>query len=140
MLRPWLSSLPHHPLDQQVDDLGDLFLGQLVEHDDLVDAVQELGPEAALQVLVHLLLHLLVRDGLVGLAETRPQALRRSAVPRLDVMMITVFLEVDRAPLGASVETTVLQDLEERVEHVGVRLLDLVEEHDRERLAPHGFR
>jgi hypothetical protein len=36
-------------------------------------------------------------------------------------------------------EVPVLQDLEERVEHVGMGLLDLVEEDDRERLAPDGL-
>ena len=40
-----------HPLDEQVDDLGDLVPGQLVEDDDLVDAVQELGPEVPLELL-----------------------------------------------------------------------------------------
>ena len=47
-------------LDHQVDDLGDLVLGQLVEDDRLVDAVQELGPEVLLERLVDLLLHPLV--------------------------------------------------------------------------------
>ena len=42
------------PLDQQVDDLGDLLGGELVEDDDVVDAVEELGPEVALELLVHL--------------------------------------------------------------------------------------
>ena len=50
--RPWLFSWSGDPLDEQVDDLGDLFHRQLVEDDHLVDAVQELGPEAALQLLV----------------------------------------------------------------------------------------
>ena len=36
-------------------------------------------------------------------------------------------------------EATFLQDLQQRVEHVGVGLLDLVEEHHGERLAPHGL-
>ena len=47
-------------------------------------------------------------------------------------------LEVDRATLGVG-QAAVLEDLQQRVEHVGVRLLDLVEEHDGERLAPHGL-
>jgi hypothetical protein len=47
-------------------------------------------------------------------------------------------LEVDRAPLGVG-ETTVLEDLQQRVEDVGVGLLDLVEQHHRERLATHGL-
>ena len=45
-------------------------------------------------------------------------------------------LEVDRAALGVG-EAAVLEDLQQRVEDVGVRLFDLVEEHDGEGLAPH---
>src|SRR5436190_22338378 len=55
--------------DEQVDDLRDLVLAELVEHDRLVDAVQELGTEVLLEGVVDLLLHLLVGDGLIGLAE-----------------------------------------------------------------------
>jgi effector-binding domain-containing protein len=40
--------------DHQVDDLDDLVLGQLVEHDDVVDAVEELGPEVLLELVVDL--------------------------------------------------------------------------------------
>src|SRR5204862_6373025 len=47
-------------------------------------------------------------------------------------------LEVHRATLCVG-ETPVLEDLEKRVEDVGMGLLDLVEEYDRERLAPHGL-
>jgi hypothetical protein len=58
--------------DHQVDDLDDLLLRQLVEHDDVVDAVEELGAEVLLELVVDLGLHPLVvrRPG-------RP-ALRRS--------------------------------------------------------------
>src|SRR4051794_16239630 len=126
-----------HPLDQQVDDLGDLFPGELVEDDHLVDAVQELGPEAALQVLVHLLLHLLVGDRLVGLAEP-DRGLAQVGGTEVRGHDDHGVLEVDRAALGVG-QAPVLQDLEEGVEDVGVGLLDLVEEHHRERLAPHGL-
>ncbi len=47
-------------------------------------------------------------------------------------------LEVHRTALGVG-QPPVLQDLEQRVEDVGVGLLDLVEEHHRERLASHGL-
>ena len=66
---PWPSSWMRDPADHEVDDLGDLGLRQLVEDDRLVDAVQELRPEVLLQRVVDLLLHPLVGDGLVGLAE-----------------------------------------------------------------------
>ena len=41
--------LPGEALGHQVDHLHDLFAGQLVEDDDLVDAVEELGTEVRLQ-------------------------------------------------------------------------------------------
>ncbi len=125
------------PLDQQVDDVGDVLGRQLVEDDDLVDAVQELGAEVALQLLVDLVLHPLVGDRLVGLDETdrRLAQVGRAEVRRHDDHGV---LEVDRATLRVG-EPPVLEDLQQRVEHVGVRLLDLVEEHHGERLAPHGL-
>jgi hypothetical protein len=50
--------------------------------------------------------------------------------------MITVFLKSHDATLAVG-ETTVFQDLQERVEHVRVSLLDLVEQDHGERPAPH---
>ena len=47
--------------------------------------------------------------------------------------------EVDRAPLAIG-EPPVVEDLEQDVEHVRVRLLDLVEQHDRIGPPPHRFR
>ena len=113
--------------DHQVDDLGDLGLGELVEDDRLVDAVQELRPEVLLQRVVDLLLHLLVGDGLVGLAEA-DVGLAQVGGAEVGGHDQHGVAEVDRAALGVG-EATLLQDLEQRVEHVGVGLLDLVEEH-----------
>ena len=112
-------------------------LRQLVEDDGLVDAVQELRPEVLLQRVVDLLLHPLVGDRLVGLAEADvglAQVLR-AEVRRHDQHGVA---EVDRAALAVG-EAALLEDLQQRVEHVGVGLLDLVEEHHGERLAPHGL-
>ena len=47
-------------------------------------------------------------------------------------------LEVDRAALGVG-QAAVLEDLQQGVEHVRVGLLDLVEQHDGEGLAPDGL-
>jgi hypothetical protein len=41
------------PPDHQVHDRLDVLAGQRVEHDDLIDPVQELGTEGALQLLHH---------------------------------------------------------------------------------------
>jgi hypothetical protein len=83
----------------EVDDLDDLLLGQLREDDGVVDAVEELGPEVLLQLVVDLGLHPLVvvfgcRPG--GEAEATP--LEMSRVPRLVVMMMTVFLKSTTDP------------------------------------------
>ena len=51
-------------------------------------------------------------------------------------MMITVFLKSTTRPWRVG-QPTVLEDLQQRVEDVRVGLLDLVEEHHGERLAPH---
>ena len=39
-------SWSRHPLHHEVDDVLDVVLGERAEHDDLVDPVDELGPEA----------------------------------------------------------------------------------------------
>src|SRR5699024_8242891 len=44
-------------LEEEVDDLDDLFHAQLREHDRVIDAVEELGAEVLLELLVDLLLH-----------------------------------------------------------------------------------
>jgi hypothetical protein len=56
--------------------------------------------------------------------------------PMLEVMMMTVFLKSTVRPCAVG-EPAVVEDLQQDVEHVGVRLLDLVEEHHRVGLAPH---
>ena len=48
-------------LGEQVDDLHQLLLRQLREHDDVVDAVEELGLEVPLQLFLDLALHAVVR-------------------------------------------------------------------------------
>ena len=84
---------------------------QRLEDDDLVDPVQELGPE----VLAHLL----------GRADVRGHDQHRVA-------------EVDRAALAVG-EAPVVEHLQEDVEDLGVRLLDLVEQDDRVRPPAHGL-
>jgi hypothetical protein len=106
-----------------------------VEDDDLVDAVQELGPEHLLELRHDALLHLVVRQSLL-VAEREAERLvlrdlRRSEVRGHDHDRVA---EVDLPPLRVG-QLPVLEDLQEDVEHVRVRLLDLVEEDDRVRLA-----
>ena len=54
---------PFNSGDHEVDDLADLVLGQLREDDEVVHAVEELGPELALELAVDVGLHLLVVHG-----------------------------------------------------------------------------
>src|SRR4051812_8826993 len=125
---------------EELDDRLDLLLLQLVEHDHVVDAVEELGAEDLLQLSHDPVLHVVVRDpGLVvgdGEAERRVASdLLRADVRRHDHDRVT---EVDRPPLRVR-QAPVLQDLQEDVEDVRVRLLDLVEQEHAVRLAAHGL-
>ena len=101
---------------------------QLREHDGVVDAVEELGLEVLLQLLVDLALHPVVRGRRVAL-DLEPDGaagdVARAEVGRHDDDRV---LEVDDAALTVG-QTTLFEDLQERVEDVGVSLLDLVEQH-----------
>ena len=116
-------------------DLHDVLLGQLTEHDDLVDTVQELGAEGMLQV------------GHDRLADTGEASLL-SFLPALFVAVKAQLgggigdvpgahvgchdddgvLEVHPAALGIG-DNAVLQDLQQDVPHILMGLLDLVEQH-----------
>ena len=110
-----------------------------VEDDQLVDAVQELGPEVALDLVHELVLHLArsVASSSRGLARSRARAwflisvgadVRRHDQDRV--------AEVDVAAERVG-QPALLHDLEEHVEDVGVRLLDLVESTTAVRTAAH---
>ncbi len=123
-------------LREQAHDLAELLLVQLREDDDVVDAVEELGLEVPLELLVDLALHPLVRRLRVALDLEPDRAAGdglRTEVGRHDDDGV---LEVDDAALTVG-QATLFEDLQQRVEDVGVGLLDLVEQHDRERLAAH---
>src|SRR5215472_15257223 len=112
-----LAEQPLHALELDLDDALDLRAAELVVDDDLVDAVQELGLEVGAQRLVHPALHLLA----LVLAE-----LDDVLAPDVRGHDQHGVLEVDGSALAIG-EPPVVQDLEQRVEHVGMRLLDLVE-------------
>ena len=112
------------------------FAGQLVEDDDVVDAVEELRAEVLLQLVVDLLLHPLVVVLAAALGEAQPDRLAdvgRAQVGGEDQHRV---LEVDRATLPVG-QPAVLEHLQQAVVDLLMRLLDLVEQHHRERLAPH---
>ena len=97
------------------------------------------GRNDLLQVAHHAALHVLVGQALL-VREVEAERLvlrdrRRADVRRHDHDHVP---EVDLAALRVG-QLPVLEDLQEDVEDVRVRLLDLVEEHDRVRLAAHGL-
>ena len=107
----------------QVDDLGHVLLGQwLVEHD-LVQTVEELRPEGAAQQRANLFLGAFL-DGPVGVDAV--QDILRAEVGGQNQNGI---LEVHRSALRIG-DPAVVQHLQKHVEHVGVRLLHLVEQDD----------
>src|SRR5215213_6421284 len=115
--------------EHDVHDLQHVLLGEGLEDDDLIYPVEELRPESPLQGLA--------RPPL-GLTEVHAVARGEAELPRRDEMLAAHVgghyddrvLEVDRPTLGVR-EAPVIEDLQERVEDVGVGLLDLVEENDR---------
>ena len=92
-----------------------------MEQHDLVEPVQELRPEGRANYAHHLLAH---RIDILALLLARE--ILRSEVRCQDDQRV---LEVHRAPLTVG-EATVVEHLQEHVEHVRMRLLDLVEQHD----------
>ena len=100
-----------------------------MEDDDLVDAVEELGAEGPLELLAQAALDLLVLAYLSRGAEAeRVAALfvgpRRADIGRHDDDGVA---EVHRSTVAVG-QATVVQDLQQGVEDLRVRLLDLVEE------------
>jgi hypothetical protein len=94
-----------------------------LEDDDVVDAVQELGPEVAVQCAHHLLgcfFEILFRAHASALQE------RRADVRGHDEDGV---LEIDHAAFAIG-EAAVVHHLQQDVEDVGMRLFDFVEEHD----------
>src|ERR1043165_9681457 len=111
-----------------LDDPLDVAEVEGVEDDHVVDAVEELRAEVAVQFLLDRVPHLLfLRRGLRRLLEL--EDVLRADVRRHDDHGV---LEVDHASLRIR-QTPVVEDLQHHVEDLGMRLLDLVEEHDRVR-------
>src|SRR5439155_2258355 len=101
-----------------VDDPQQVVTVETVEQDDFVDTVEELGPERFLQLLLDPLLESGPVLAFPGLDE-RPGQVRSQDEDRV--------LEIDRSSLPVG-ESAVLQDLQKNIEHLRVRLLDLIEQ------------
>ena len=107
---------------QEVDDAPDLAGLQRLEQHHVVDAIEQLGTEVPPQLGHHLIARRIQDHAVPGDAVEQQ---RRADVGGHDDDGV---LEVDRATLTVG-RATVVEDLQQHVEHVGVRLLDLVEQH-----------
>src|SRR5262249_28086020 len=116
------------PAELDVDDLPYVLAVERVKDDDVVDAVQELRTEVLPERRQHL-----VADGLVR-AACRGDGLAAEVGGHDDDGV----LEVDRSTLAVG-EPAVVEQLEQHVEHVVVRLLDLVEQQHAVRTPANGL-
>ena len=114
-------------LHLQDDDLLHLLDRERREHDDLVDTVEELGPEGILERLLDLLVSLTVFIRSLRLQKTERAAL-------VDVLGAQVgghdqdgVAEIDDIALSVG-HAAVVQDLQQGIPDFGMRLLDLVEQ------------
>src|SRR5829696_167785 len=124
-----LDELLAEALYLDLDDVAHVLALELVEHDDLVDPVQELGTEDLAQLARNPTLHLLVGESGVIRAEAQRLGLVDGLRPDVGGHDEDHVLEVHRTALRVG-ELPVLQDLQHDVEDVRVGLLDLVEEND----------
>ena len=107
------------------------------EHDGLVDTVEKLRAYGLLEHLHHSGLGLVYGLGAVGVGHALKLLLYELAA-EVGRHYYNGVLEVDRAPLVVG-EPPVVEHLKQDVEHVGVSLFNLVEQHYRVGLAPYGL-
>ena len=116
-------------LNHQAHNLDDLLLGQRMEDYRFVDSVEKFGPESLVESSVDRLPQLLVfvLPGLITGAEPKGFSLH-SGGPQVAGHDDNCVPEIN-GPAVAVSQPSVLQDLEQDVEHIGMGFLDLVEEH-----------
>ena len=106
-------------------DLANLLAVERLKDDDLVDPVQELGPEQPLELVAIFALRVL------ALVKGRRHKAQRSTLDRLGTYVARHdhdrVAEVHLAALAVG-QAAVVHDLQQRVPHIRVRLLDFVEE------------
>ena len=120
-------------LHAQIDDLDDLILSQRREYDDLIDTVEEFRTEVLLRLILNLLFHIGINSAVL----TDPvDQIVASDVGRHDHDGI---LEVHSSSLVVG-QTTIVQQLQQNVEHVRMSLFDFIEQYNAVRLPPYGFR
>ena len=126
-------------IHQQVSDLGQVLARELLEHHNVVDTVEQLGAEQALELAHRAALDLTRRETLLaGSAKANARILCDLAGAHVGRHDDHGVAEVDRLALAIG-QTTLLQHLQQNVEDVGVCLLDLVEQHNRVRVTAHSL-
>jgi len=108
---------PPQMRELNVDDLPQFLARERMEHNNLVDAVEELGTETLAQHIESLLLHPVVVLSLEG------EDYLAGDIRGHDHDGV---LEVDRAPMSIG-QATVIEQLKQDIENVVMRLFDLVE-------------
>ena len=120
-------------------DLGQILARKLLEHHDVIDTVEQLGTEQALELAHRAALDLARGETLLARGAKANACilcdLTGTHVGRHDDHRIA---EVDRLALAIG-QAALLQHLQQDVEDIGVRLLNLVEQHDRVRMTAHGL-
>ncbi len=116
------------PPELDVDDRRHVLAAQAVEQDDLVDAVEEFGAEMPAHHRHHLRL-----DALAVLAFLLADEIFGAEIGGHHDQHVA---EIDCAALAVR-QPPVVEDLQQNVEDVGMRLLDLVEQHDLIRAPAH---
>ena len=125
-------------LHEQLDNLDQVGIGQRLEEDDFVEAVEELGVEGLLHFLLDQLFDL-VADEVFAVA-LEAEALLLHQVARADVRGHDEddVLEVDGVAEAVG-QLAVFKNLQQDVEDIRMRLLDFVEQDDRVRRALDAF-
>ena len=118
--------------DHDVDYAAEILARERTEHDRFVQTVEKLRTEGAAKLLHDRPLRLLGNAAVGG--NTVKQILAAEVGGQDDDGV----LEVHRASLRVG-DTPVVEYLEQDVEHIRVRLFDLVEQHHAVGLAPHGL-
>ena len=123
------------PAELQFDDLNQHVVGNRIVRDHL-DAAEERGLERLVQLRTQQLGQRVgIRQRFRRLIQASLHHGSRADIRREDDQRMP---EVDLTPFGI-VERAFVEHLKEHFQHIGVRLLDLVEQDNRVRIAPHGF-
>ena len=118
--------------NQQIDDAADFPFGQRLVQDDLIQTVQEFRTEPLMQQRIGLLL------GRFGDGAVRLNALQQRISAEIRGQNQNRVLEIDGSSLGIS-NASVVEHLQQQIEHIRVRFLYFIEQHDAVRLSADGF-